>query len=329
MTGDLLDRALDLTVALSFDRSGFLRHQRRFRPEDLAVDLSGRTCLVTGASSGLGLAASDALAGLGAHVIMLCRDRGRGDAAVACVRSRHPDARLRLALADVSSLDSIAGFLAVERLERLDVLINNAGVLPLERAVTPDRYELTWATNVLGPFALTWGLLPALRRAPAPRVVTVASGGMYPVRLDLDDWSWTRRTFDGVRAYAETKRAEVVLNELWAERLAAGRSSPPVVCTAMHPGWAETPGVVRSLPRFNRLMRGRLRSPEEGADTIVWLAAAERAGQPEASGRLFFDREGVSTHVLPWTRETPATRSLLWEMLTRQARPAVGDAPLP
>jgi dehydrogenase/reductase SDR family protein 12 len=329
MTGGLLDKALDLTVAFSFDKSGFLRHQRRFRAEDLAVDLLGRTCLVTGASSGLGLAASEALAGLGAEVLLLCRDRARGEAAVDRIRARHPDARLRLALADVSSLDSLAAFLATERLDRLDVLVNNAGVLPLQREVTPERYELTWATNVLGPFALTWGLLPALRRSPAPRVITVTSGGMYPVRLDLDDWSWTRRPFDGVRAYAETKRAEVILNELWAERLAPARSTPPVVFTAMHPGWAETPGVARSLPGFNKLMQGRLRSPEEGADTIVWLAAAERAGRLEASGKLFFDREEVRTHALPWTRESPATRSLLWELLTQQARPALGDAPLP
>jgi NAD(P)-dependent dehydrogenase (short-subunit alcohol dehydrogenase family) len=142
------------------------------------------------------------------------------------------------------------------------------------------------------------------------RVITVSSGGMYSQRLDVPALSpRPDEPFDGVTAYARSKRAEVVLTELWSERL-GGRG---ITFSSMHPGWADTPGVRSSLPRFRALTQWILRTPEEGADTIVWLAAAARLRGE--SGRFWFDRRVVPTHVLDRTRESPEERERLWHAL--------------
>jgi NAD(P)-dependent dehydrogenase (short-subunit alcohol dehydrogenase family) len=134
---------------------------------------------------------------------------------------------------------------------------------------------------------------------------------MYMRRLNLEDPNWIRRDYDGVAAYAETKRAQVVLSELWAEEL---RGSP-IVVNAMHPGWADTPSVKSSLPRFHRVTRNILRAPAEGADTVVWLAVCPRARQ--STGRFFFDRQERRTHLLPFTRESEEDRRALWQLCER------------
>ena len=136
--------------------------------------------------------------------------------------------------------------------------------------------EVTAQVHVVAPFLLTTALLPMLQATPDARVITVSSGGMYTQRLDVDALGTPSMPFDGVRAYANAKRAQVVLNERWSKHLGASG----VVFHAMHPGWADTPGVRESLPRFHALMGPLLRTPCQGADTIVWLA-----GDPRASRR--------------------------------------------
>jgi NAD(P)-dependent dehydrogenase (short-subunit alcohol dehydrogenase family) len=136
---------------------------------------------------------------------------------------------------------------------------------------------------------------------------------MYTRRLNLEDTNWTERDYDGVTAYAETKRAQVVLAELWAEEM---RGSS-VVVNAMHPGWADTPSVKSSLPRFHRVTRNILRTPAEGADTVVWLAACPRTRQ--WTGRFFFDRAERSTHLLPFTTESKEDRRALWQLCQRSS----------
>jgi NAD(P)-dependent dehydrogenase (short-subunit alcohol dehydrogenase family) len=304
-----LDRLLDTSIFFSFDRSGFLRHAAAFDPHDLSVDLSGRVCLVTGANSGIGFETSVGLAQRGATVWMLCRDRSRGEAALRELRRRTGSRRARLALIDVSDPGSIRDFLAHFTPARVDVLVHNAGVLPGRRTLSPDGHELTLATHILGPWRLTRALLPKLRASAHPRVIFVSSGGMYTQRLSLDDCEWQRRRYDGVVAYAQTKRMQVVLARLLAEDLPGGTVS------AMHPGWADTPAVRSSLPRFHAVMQGRLRTPAEGADTVLWLAASEAARG--RSGRFWFDRAVRSPHPLPWTRESEADRAALRALCER------------
>lgn len=306
------DRLADASIVFSFDRSGFERHARGFDPADLDVDLAGRRVLVTGANSGLGLAAVRALAALGAEVWMLCRSARRGRRAREDVRRATGNDTVRLELVDLASLGSVRAF--AERLGELPVhaLVHNAGVLPEERRLSDDGLELTWAVHVVGPHLLTALLLPNLRAAAGARVVFVSSGGMYTRRLDLPDVAWEERSYDGVVAYAESKRAQVVLGGLWAARLA----DEGIDVNAMHPGWADTPGVRRSLPRFWRLTRNRLRTPAQGADTLVWLVAAEPVAG--TTGSLFFDRRAVSEHLLPWTGESAEQRRALWRLCDRQ-----------
>ncbi len=312
MTGrSLIDRVLDATVAASFDRTGFARHARRFDPDDLDVDLRGRVAVVTGANSGLGFAAAEGLARRGAQVHMLCRSRERGEAARTELAAR-TGGDLVLHLVDLSDPASVARYCAAPGCARVDVLVHNAGALLSDRAFTSDGLEVTLATHVVGPLRLTLGLLPKLVAAPdgrPARIIWVSSGGMYPRRLSLARLAATTGPFDGVNAYADCKRAQVVLSELLAERL-----DPAVVTSAaMHPGWAATPGVASSLPRFHALTRRLLRSPEEGSDTVLWLAVCARLdGQ---TGGFWFDRRAVSTHLLPGTREPAGERARLWDQV--------------
>ena len=303
-----LSLVLDPTIVLSFDRTGFAVHALGFDPDDLAVDLSGRRALVTGANSGIGFETALGLADLGAEVVLLCRSEGRGAKAADEIRARTGSRRVSVECLDVSNLTAVREVGARLAAGRVDVLVHNAGVLPDERIETKDGLELSFATHVAGPHLLTRVLRPALERSDDARVIWVSSGGMYTRRLNLSDPQWQRRRYDGVVAYAETKRAQVVLAELWAEALAGTAVSG----TSMHPGWADTPSVASSLPRFRRITQAILRTPAEGADTVVWLAAAPRARQQ--SGTFYFDRAPRRTHLLPGTRESAADRRALWKL---------------
>jgi NAD(P)-dependent dehydrogenase (short-subunit alcohol dehydrogenase family) len=305
-----VDRLLDLVVVPGFASAGYRLRSGSFAP---APGLSGKAFLITGASSGLGAAACELLAEQGATVHMLVRDRAKGEAVRAEISARTRNERLRAWTCDVSRPASIREFAAAFAAEvgELDALVNNAGVMAPERTRTPEGVELTFATNVVGPFLLTALLLPVLRAGGPARIVNVSSGGMYTAKLDGADPQLDLRDFDPARFYAHTKRCEVVLTELWQERLSGSGLS----AHSMHPGWADTPGVRESLPAFRRLMRPLLRSARQGADTIAWLCwAAEPIAEP---GRFWHDRRPRPTHRAPWTRESGYDRRRLWDECER------------
>ena len=204
----------------------------------------------------------------------------------------------------------------------LDVLVHNAGSLTPERAVADDGTELTVASQLLGPFLLTNLLLPPLRRSGPGRVITVSSGGMYSQRFDLDQLEMGAADYDGVTAYARVKRAQLVLNHEWACRI----DPASVVFQAMHPGWADTPGVRSSLPGFYRVMRPLLRSSGQGADTIVWLAAATE--ETHTNGDFWLDRHRRSEHKVPWTRPRDAAtdQARLWDWCVSRTGSHAGEA---
>jgi NAD(P)-dependent dehydrogenase (short-subunit alcohol dehydrogenase family) len=313
---ELLDRALDLTVVPGFSRVGYTL--RRLSWEDaFRHTISGRTVLVTGGSSGVGEAACEGFVAAGAQVRMLVRNRERGEAAVSRIESRRPGAKemIEVEVCDLSRLADVRRFAESfqTRCDRLDVLVHNAGVLPQQRTHTEDGIELTFATNVLGPFLLTSLLLPSLVAAAPSRVITVSSGGMYTARLRPDDLQLEDETFDGARFYAHTKRAQVALNHTWAESIPAGR----IAFHAMHPGWVDTPGLRTSLPRFRRLMGPLLRDADQGADTVVWLGTQPHL-EP-ATGGFWHDRAPRPEHRLRSTRETAEDRERLWRECERLA----------
>ncbi|MEP4525531.1 MAG: SDR family NAD(P)-dependent oxidoreductase, partial [Alloalcanivorax venustensis] len=194
-------------------------------------------------------------------------------------------------------------------------LINNAGALFNERDLTTEGTERTLAVNLLAPYLLTEKLLPALERARG-RVVNVASGGLYLQALHLEDMEFENERFDGAKAYARAKRALVAQTEHWAEQ------HPGVRFNSMHPGWADTPGVAASLPAFHKRVGPWLRSPRQGADTMVWLASSPAVA--DISGRFWFDRRPRPTAVLPGTRVTPDQRRQLARWLAARCRPGHG-----
>jgi NAD(P)-dependent dehydrogenase (short-subunit alcohol dehydrogenase family) len=290
----------------SFDRFGFRRHARDHVAAELDVDLRGKRALITGASAGIGYAVADALVARGATVVLVCRDQQRGEEALARLHATHRGARLELRRVDVASLDEVRRF-CDEDPGPIDALVLNAGVLMPTRELTTERLERTFATHVAGPHLMT--VLLADRLRPQARVVFVSSAAMYLARCSLDDLDWRLRRFDGRAAYAQTKRMQVLLAEGWGDRLAKAEA----YAYAMHPGWTDTSSVRSSLPRFYRLTRPILRSADEGADTIVWLAA--RAVPAAPNGGLFFDRRPVRAHYLPWTHEQPYDRAALFALV--------------
>ncbi|GIU92133.1 MAG: short-chain dehydrogenase [Acidimicrobiia bacterium] len=292
---------MNLTHVASFTNLGYHLHVRGRKP--VSADMSGRTVVITGATSGLGLATARALAGLGARTILVGRNEERLRRVADLVGGETIPMR-----ADLSLMSDIRA-LAAELPSEIHVLVNNVGVLLPERAVTEEGIEATLATNLAGHFLLT-NLLAARLVASAPsRVINVTSGGMYAERIRPDDLQSERGRYRGAVTYARTKRGQVILTEMWAHRLAG----TGVTVHAMHPGWARTSGVARSLPMFNRLMGPLLRTPEQGADTIVWLASSPEAA--ESSGLLWFDRQPVPTHLRKATRETESDRRKLWQAL--------------
>jgi dehydrogenase/reductase SDR family member 12 len=308
----VLDSALEITVVGSFSRVGYQVRRWLFgwtAPAD--GSLAGKTVLITGPTSGLGRATTEAVAALGARVVLVGRNEDRLRRVRDGLVERHGEDRFPIVVADMESLASVRA--AAERIlatePRLDVLIDNAGAIHAERRESPDGIEATLAVLVVGPFALISGLLPLLRRTAGSRVVAVTSGGQYSQSLDLDDLEYEAGDYSGPRAYARAKRAQVTLIREWARRLADGG----IVFNAMHPGWADTPGLAATLPGFYRLMGPILRAPAEGADTIIWLAA-DPAGRAQR-GRLFLDRRTRPFDRIPGTRLSAVDRRRLWDAI--------------
>ncbi len=306
--GRAVDVALDRSVLLGFSRIGLLvRPLLPGWPADPEPEsLRGKEIAVTGATSGLGLETALGMARLGARVHLVVRTPAKATAVAARIQREVPKADVVVHRCDVSDLDDVrrfaAEFLAAE--PRLDVLVHNAGSLPAERTESAQGHELTMATHLLGPVLMTDLLWPALA-AHRARVVLVTSGGMYAQRLRPDDPEYLTGDYSGTTAYARSKRAQVELLPLLTERW--GPAGIDVWAT--HPGWADTPGVLDSLPQFHKVMGPVLRDAHGGADTTVWLSAVE----PRPESGLWHDRRRRSTHFRPKTRSTRADAERMWQ----------------
>jgi NAD(P)-dependent dehydrogenase (short-subunit alcohol dehydrogenase family) len=308
-----IDAALEWSVFGSFTRLGPAVRRRVEHWTPLAGRrLDGRVIVLSGATSGLGLEAARAFARMGASVEIIARNETKVRDTCAALLEETGNAQVGYVVADTGDLVALRRAAAelMERHAAIHVLIHNAGALDDVRQTSPQGLELTVASQVVGPFLLTTLLLPALRAAAPSRVLWVSSGGMYSEPLVVDRLEMPAEGYDGTTAYARAKRAQVTLTELWAERVARDG----IHVHSMHPGWADTPGVARSLPTFRRVVGPWLRTPEEGADTLVWLAADD--GAPlETNGGFWLDRRRRPLHRLTSTRrsDTPAERERLWQ----------------
>ncbi len=288
-----------------FTKLGFKASRRRWKP--VSAYQGNRHALVTGATSGIGLAAATQLAGLGARVTIVARDRVKAEAVASGIKAETGNERIGIEIADLSLLTDVHAL--CDRLlaagEPIDVLVNNAGALFNPRQTTAEGLEKSFALLLLGPYVLTERLLPLLERSESPRVVNVLSGGMYTQKIRVDDLQSRCGEYSGSVAYARAKRGLMIATEKWADQW----TEHGIVVNAMHPGWADTPGVETALPGFYRLTRRLLRTPEEGADTVVWLATSTEAGK--VSGKFWLDREQHPSHLSDRTRESADERRQL------------------
>jgi NAD(P)-dependent dehydrogenase (short-subunit alcohol dehydrogenase family) len=304
---------LDASVVPGFSKIGYAVRSRLNNWDDVSsYDLTGHVVVITGPTSGLGKETARILAPTGVQLVLVARN---ADKLAGVINEITPSCTGPAPVAVVAEMGNLrdvakAAQQIVSQFPFIHALVHNAGALLSGYEVSAQGYEQTVASHVLGPHLLTRMCLPALR-AVHGRVITVSSGGMYSMELPKVVGTRTLEmhpdAFDGTKQYAIAKRAQVTLNEMWAQR------EPEVEFAAMHPGWADTPGVRDSLPGFQKLTQPILRSAREGADTIAWLCGVRVI--PGQNGSFWSDREIRSIHKLPNTRrkDTEETREFLWK----------------
>jgi NAD(P)-dependent dehydrogenase (short-subunit alcohol dehydrogenase family) len=275
------------------------------------MDMQGKTCVVTGASNGIGKETARELARRGAHVVMLCRNRGKGEAAASEIRATVPDARLELVIGDLSSQASVKQAAAeiLARHPRIDVLVNNAAISIDYREKSADGVEMVLATNHLGPFLLTHLLGDALAAAAPARVVTVASAMEKGARIQWDDLEYERTPYSMMKVYAQSK----LMNVMFSHELARRWKDRGVTVNSLHPGVIDT-GLLSGVR--SPLMRGLFKvaqlffkSPDKGAEGSVYLACS-----PEVEGKTggyYVDKKLVKSNPTTYDQEALAR---LWSL---------------
>ena len=299
----MFDWLLDRSIVFSFDRTGFRRHSRSFADEP-ERDLHGKDVLITGGTTGIGFSLAQTLAQKGARCMLWARRQEAGEKAAAAVNGEFTS----VDLGDLAAVGQAARSYAPEALA---AVVLNAGAMPLDRRLTPQDHELIWASQVLGHLLILRILRQRGLLDVQTRVIWVSSGGMYTQRLDLSDLRCDR-SYQRHTVYANAKRAQVVL----ASHLATEWSDVPM--SSMHPGWVQTDAVKHSMPLFHAVTRPILRTPEEGADTLVWLTSRE---QTPSTGCFWLDRAAQPEHLRDKTRATSQTRDALIDLVMDQTQP--------
>jgi NAD(P)-dependent dehydrogenase (short-subunit alcohol dehydrogenase family) len=280
--------------------------------------VSGKRVLITGGTSGIGLAASTELVRRGALLTLVARTESRAGEAVRAIHLGSPKpAAVDVLFADLSSQASVRRLAeqALAKYPRIQVLINNAGAIYRRRQLSPDGIELTWAVNHLAPFLLTTLLLDRLKASAPARIITTSSDAHKGARIPFDDLAGERSWSGmGFARYGETKLANI----LFTVELAARLSGTGVTANSFHPGFVAT-GFNRNNGPLMRvgmaLSRPFARSPQKGAETLVWLADSEAAGR--INGAYVHDMRAITP--APAAQDREAARRL-WERSEQQTR---------
>ena len=240
------------------------------------TNLNGKVCLVTGANSGIGRSAAHALAQMNATVVMVCRDRRRSEPVLDEIKAATGNQNVELMICDLSSQTDLRRFAGefIKTHNRLDVLLNNAGIVVRKRSLTEDGIESTFAVNHLGYFLLTNLLLDLLKKSAPARIVNVSSATHAYGKVDFDDLQ-SEKKYGGFAAYANSKLANVLFTYELARRL----EGTGVTANCLHPGPVAT-GLFRNLPKpIEALIKLVTISPDKGAETSVYVASS-----PEVEG---------------------------------------------
>jgi NAD(P)-dependent dehydrogenase (short-subunit alcohol dehydrogenase family) len=271
--------------------------------------MESKVVLITGGTSGIGRATATALAAMGAEVVVIGRSRERGESAVEEIRDTSGTGRVSLMLADLAVQAEVRGLAEEfrERYDRLDVLVNNAGIIQSKRTETPDGIELTLAVNHLAPFLLTNLLLDLLKKSAPSRIITVSSEARRGAKIDFEDLQSERR-YRPFKVYGMTKLANILFTYELAERL----EGTGVVANSLHPGGVNT-NFGNNNRSFGTLIfrafKPFMRTPEQGADTVVYLAVSPEAGK--MTGRYLTDRKVVFSFEDP---HDEVVQKRLWEV---------------
>lgn len=269
--------------------------------------MQGKVCMVTGANSGIGKVTALELAKQGATVVMVCRNGEKGRAAQAELKAQSGNDAVDLLLADFAVLQQVRELADTfrQKYSRLDLLVNNAGLFLDKRRESADGYEYTFAVNHLAPFLLTNLLLDRLKASAPARIVNVASEAERAARLDFDNLQ-LQHGFSGMRAYGNTKLANILFTYALARRL----EGTGVTANCLHPGGVKTNfGQGTWFGLLYTVLQPFLRTPEKGAETVIYLATSPAVA--DVTGKYFKDKRTIRSMTLSYDQ---AVQERLWRV---------------
>jgi dehydrogenase/reductase SDR family protein 12 len=296
--GFMWNKLLDASIYYSFDKSGFIRHSRDFKA--LKGFRKGSHALITGGSSGIGQAVSIELAKQEVNVTITGRNKEKGEAA------SNDSEFINFVNWDMANWDEIESL--VDSIQPLEYIVLNAGGMPKDFDQNSFGVELQFASQLFGHYYLIKALKEKGKLLKEAKIIWVTSGGMYLSKLDLSKIK-ENDEYDKVATYANVKRAQVTLLPFLKSEF------PNQTVTCMHPGWVATPGVSSAIPEFDKKMSGKLRTPIQGADTILWLLSEN--SKNISSGDLYFDRKKVKKHLFWFTKKSDQKLPELIESLNK------------
>lgn len=294
----MLNKFLDISVYFSFDKTGYVRHQKYYNDVNVNV-FNNKRIIITGGTSGIGEALAMRLSVAKCNIIVTGRNVDKFNKS-----SLSKLSNVKFFKLDLANFEEVKSF--ANKIEDIDFLICNAGGMPNEPKIINNKYDTIFASQVVGHYILI-DTFSRMNKITDSCVHLNSSGGMYLVKMDLTDLKWDQKPYDKVASYANAKRAQVILTEELAKLY------PKTHFSCSHPGWVATDAVKESIPGFYNFTKNRLRTSDQGADTIYWCMANYLNIK---NGGFYFDRKLKNPYVFPWTRPSAQDRKELIDLLS-------------